>query len=55
VYLIEIKAETFTKIARSLRDANVRFGSEADIEGLSLDVRFTPESGHRCPLYSKYQ
>jgi hypothetical protein len=26
--------------------ANVRFGSKADIEAASPDVRFTPESGH---------
>jgi len=26
---------------------NVSFGSKADIEALSPDVRFTPESGHR--------
>ena len=35
--------------ARSLRQAvrcHVRFGSLADIEALSLDVRFTPKSGH---------
>ena len=25
---------------------NVRFGSKADIEALSPDVRFTPKSGH---------
>jgi hypothetical protein len=25
---------------------NVRFGSKADIQALSSDVRFTPESGH---------
>jgi hypothetical protein len=26
--------------------ASVRFGSEADMALLNLDVRFTPESGH---------
>jgi hypothetical protein len=35
--------------------ANVRFGSEADIEAHQTHVRFTPKSGHRnsiekCPL-----
>jgi hypothetical protein len=35
--------------------ANVRFGSKADIEVLSLNVRFTSNSGHwwsvsGCPL-----
>ena len=35
--------------------SDVRFGSLADIEALSLDVRFTPENGHwnsvvKCPL-----
>jgi len=34
VYLIKIKTETFTKTARSRRDANVRFGSKADIHRL---------------------
>jgi hypothetical protein len=34
---------------------NVRFGSKADIGSASVDVRFTPESGHcevcrECPL-----
>jgi len=29
------------------RMANVRFGSEADIEARPFDVRFTPKSGHR--------
>src|SRR5215831_9618228 len=34
---------------------HVRFGSKADIEAPSPDVRFTPKSGHRsarrqCPL-----
>ena len=34
---------------------NVRFGSKADIAALPINVRFTPESGHRnstakCPL-----
>ena len=38
--------------------ANVRFGSEADIEAHVRHVRFTPESGHfqrriRCPLSAK--
>ena len=37
---------------------NVRFGSLADIEALSLDVCFTPKSGHwnsvtECPLCAK--
>jgi hypothetical protein len=27
--------------------ADVRFGSKADIEASSPNVRFTPESGHR--------
>jgi hypothetical protein len=36
---------------------NVRFGSQADMELPSPDVRFTPESGHRmavlaCPLWA---
>jgi hypothetical protein len=36
-------------------DEQVRFGSKADIEAPSSDVRFTPESGHwlsatGCPL-----
>ena len=40
------------------RDCNVRFGSKADIDACSGDVRFTPESGHwlsalRCPLCAK--
>ena len=30
-----------------LTAANVRFGSKADIEVTSRDVRFTPKSGHR--------
>jgi hypothetical protein len=35
--------------------ANVRFGSKAEMGLLLIDVRFTPESGHRrtlspCPL-----
>jgi hypothetical protein len=35
--------------------ANVRFGSKADIAAYSINVCFTPESGHRlgklaCPL-----
>ena len=29
--------------------AHVRFGSEADIEALPPDVRFTPKSGHYAP------
>src|SRR5215467_13864937 len=38
--------------------AHVRFGSKADIEAPSTDVRFTPKSGHwnsvaRCPLCAK--
>ena len=38
--------------------ANVRFGSKADIEAPSFDVRFTPKSGHqnsaaKCPLCAK--
>jgi len=28
--------------------AHVRFGSKADIQAPSSDVRFTPKSGHRC-------
>jgi len=37
---------------------NVRFGSKADIEARPINVRFTPESGHRnsvveCPLCAK--
>src|SRR5262249_7931086 len=40
------------------RDANVRFGSLADIEALPLNVRFTPKSRHwnsvcECPLCAK--
>jgi hypothetical protein len=35
-----------------------RFGSKADVEAVSADVRFTPESGHwnsvvECPLCAK--
>jgi len=38
--------------------AHVRFGSKADIDPLTLHVRFTPKSGHRnsvveCPLCAK--
>jgi hypothetical protein len=38
--------------------SNVRFGSKADISVVVIDVRFTPESGHRsarrqCPLCAK--
>ena len=38
--------------------AHVRFGSLADIEARPINVRFTPESGHRnsvveCPLCAK--
>jgi hypothetical protein len=37
--------------------SNVRFGSKADISVVVIDVRFTPESGHRsarrqCPLWT---
>src|SRR5262249_40591687 len=37
---------------------NVRFGSKADMAAHSLDVRFTPKSGHwnsvaKCPLCAK--
>ena len=43
---------------QSVAATNVRFGSKADIDGLPLDVRFTPESGHwnsvaKCPLCAK--
>jgi hypothetical protein len=32
-----------------VRDANVRFGSKADIRTAKSNVRFAPESGHvRC-------
>jgi hypothetical protein len=39
------------------RQADVRFGSEADMQRLSFDVRFTPESGHpsaqsKCLLWA---
>jgi hypothetical protein len=39
-------------------EPNVRFGSKADIEAPSSDVRFTPKSGHwlsasGCPLCAK--
>src|SRR6516162_11007374 len=37
------------KLARGF--ANVRFGSEADIEACPFDVRFTPESGHQLERY----
>jgi hypothetical protein len=33
-------------IVSQLQIAYVRFGSKADIEAPSPDVRFTPESGH---------
>ena len=41
-----------------VRTADVRFGSEADIEARPPDVRFTSESRHRgarlsCPLWAK--
>jgi len=41
-----------------LKPADVRFGSKADIEAPSPDVRFTPKSGHRettlgCPLCAR--
>jgi hypothetical protein len=32
-------------------DADVRFGSLADIDERLTDVRFTPESGHHKPLW----
>ena len=40
------------------RPTNVRFGSKADIEASSPDVRFTPKSGYcparvGCPLCAK--
>jgi hypothetical protein len=39
-------------------DANVRFGSKADIATPPTNVRFTPKSGHyrsanKCPLCAK--
>ena len=39
-------------------NANVRFGSKADIGARPRDVRFTPKSGHwnsvsKCPLCAK--
>src|SRR5262249_26646210 len=39
-------------------EADVRFGSKADIGEHSINVRFTPKSGHRnsvveCPLCAK--
>src|SRR5262249_23680766 len=44
--------------AQQNQTANVRFGSKADIEVRSEDVRFTPKSGHwlstsECPLCAK--
>jgi hypothetical protein len=40
---------------RKMAPAQVRFGSKADMTACNLNVRFTPESGHRlslpgCPL-----
>jgi hypothetical protein len=31
---------------RDFGDANVRFGSKADIASINRDVRYSPESGH---------
>jgi len=41
-----------------LKPVRVRFGSKADIQAPSSDVRFTPKSGHwlsvsECPLCAK--
>jgi len=33
----------------SVWESHVRFGSEPDISQRSVDVRFTPESGHSSP------
>jgi hypothetical protein len=30
--------------------SNVRFGSKADIAAFPINVRFTPESGHRAAI-----
>ena len=50
-FSIEICAVRYTRAGRR----HVRFGSKADIEACSVNVRFTPESGHwdsaaKCPL-----
>jgi hypothetical protein len=41
LHLLQIMTESARR-----RMANVRFGSEADIEARPFDVRFTPKSGH---------
>jgi hypothetical protein len=52
-----VKRDTYVKARPPLR-RDVRFGSKADVTLLNVDVRFTPESGHRsaaweCPLCAK--
>src|SRR5215469_18076626 len=44
--LIASKRMQFTLLGRNGPEANVRFGSKADIAASSANVRFTPESGH---------
>ena len=44
--------------SQQILTANVRYGSKADIATVSVNVRFTPESGHRnsiveCPPVSQ--
>jgi len=39
-------AKVFIMVSSSLKRADVRFGSKADISQSPRDVRFTPKSGH---------
>src|SRR6516165_3808843 len=44
--------------AQQIQQADVRFGSKAEVKTFYFDVRFTPKSGHgnsvpRCPLCAK--
>jgi hypothetical protein len=45
--MVRISADGASSSALAICEFNVRFGSKADIAIRQLDVRFTPESGHR--------
>ena len=44
--MVEVSVRTLDRYLRRRGSPNVRFGSKADIEAASPDVRFTPKSRH---------